>query len=574
MVIKKEVKKKKNNKNKTEKTRKKVLIVKRKTPMLKQKIKKRKLLKAVKKGILSKKKKTLKLTKKKLVKKTSKKKIVTKNKVSILKRKKPAKAAKSAKRKVVRAASPVLKTEIDTFSPKGLFKAKIKVVGIGGGGGSIVSEIGKSLNKATFMIADTDIRALKKKSGIKYFWFGEEFTHGLGTGVDPDLARNAAKKEKEKIAEFFKGQDIVVFIASLGGGLGSGATEVFIEAAKESDAITFGIFTLPFKFEGKKKEKIAKNALRKIRESLNISIAIPNEKIFKVIDNNTPIVQAFSIVNKNLADSLESLIDLIYSPGLINIDFADVSTILNGKGNLAFLNSVESSGKNRTEELMKKIIYNPLYQNNNFTAEKILFNIAGDNSLSMFEVEKISKSISEINPGAKIIFGVSKNSKLKNKIKATLLMAGPSKESNQLSHLPAEKENEKQKEEQLPKKPFLKEKKAKTAKTKRNKKNRKLSAEKKEERTPFVIPPALSELNRVPIVDVDILNQEKESSVLASKSDIESEEFFYGEKSIKKTIRRSALEIKKAEAIEENKRFLQEKEWEIPAFLRKVKPEH
>ncbi len=145
---------------------------------------------------------------------------------------KPKKIAKSVVKKVLP------KQQIAEFPAEALFKARIKVIGIGGGGGSIVSEIGRSLEKANFVIADTDIRALKKKSGIKYFWFGEEFTHGLGTGVNVDLAKQAAEGAKEKISQNFKDQDIIIFIASLGGGLGSGATQVFAEAAREFGACT------------------------------------------------------------------------------------------------------------------------------------------------------------------------------------------------------------------------------------------------------------------------------------------------------------------------------------------------
>ncbi|TSC94492.1 MAG: hypothetical protein CEN87_461 [Parcubacteria group bacterium Licking1014_1] len=440
-------------------------------------------------------------------------------------------ARRTTKIKLKRKKKPLKfrkKILIKKKAPETLFKAKIKIVGIGGGGGSIVSEIGKSLEKVNFVIADTDIRALKKKPGIKYFWFGQDFTHGLGTGVNPNLAREAAEKDKEKIAELFRGQDIVIFIASLGGGLGSGAVEVFAEAAKKFGGITFGIFTLPFKFEGKKKSSIAQKALKKVRELVNVSITISNEKIFKVINNDTPIVQAFSIVNKNLAASLESLIDLIYSPGLINIDFADLRTILKGRGNLAFFNTAESSGKDKAEKMIKKIIYNPLYQNNNFTAEKILFNVSGDSSLNMFEVEKISRSIADINPKAKIIFGVSKNPSLKKKIKAVLLMAGPAKSSNLRSRPAGKRKKEaplKEKEKKLP-----------VAKIKKNKKAKEI-----------ILVPFAPAFNKIPVMDTEILSQ------------------------VKKTIRRSALEIKKAEDLEEDKKILQEKEWEIPAFLRKVR---
>ena len=164
--------------------------------------------------------------------------------------------------------------------------------------------------------------------------------------------------------------------------------------------------------------------LRQLRKSLNVSITIPNERIFQVTDANTAITDAFSMVNKSLIESLESLIDLIYNPGIINIDFADLRAILRGRGSLAFLNTAEASGKDRADQVIQKILNNPLYQNNNFTVEKILFNVAGGGNLSMFEVDKISRAISQENQKAKIIFGISKSTKLKNKIKTTLLITG------------------------------------------------------------------------------------------------------------------------------------------------------
>lgn len=176
-----------------------------------------------------------------MAKPKKKKKPVAKRKKVI---KKPRNILVKKKKKPVRQPAQ----ETASFPAEAFFKAKIKVIGIGGGGGSIVSEIGRSLNKATFVVADTDIRAFKKRQGIKYFLFGQELTHGLGTGLNTDLAKQAAESEKEKIAALFRDQDIVIFIASLGGGLGSGATQIFAEAAKDFGGITFGIFTLPFKF--------------------------------------------------------------------------------------------------------------------------------------------------------------------------------------------------------------------------------------------------------------------------------------------------------------------------------------
>ncbi len=541
-------------------------------------------------NIASKKKKPIKVT----VKKNTKlHKVKTKPKAKLIKKLKSVKPIKrSVKKQVIKKI--VLKKKLKKVNPikyrkkitpakkktrvqeqktdfikEPFFKAKIKVIGIGGGGSSIVSEIGRSLNKATFVVADTDMRAFKKKAGIKYFLFGQKLTHGLGTGVNPDLGRMAAEQEKERIAHFFDDQDIVIFIASLGGGLGSGATQVFAEAAKNFNGITFGIFTLPFKFEGKNKYKIAVKALRELRKSLNVSITIPNERIFKIIEPNTAITDAFSIVNKNLIESLESIIDLIYSPGIINIDFADLRAILRGKGNLAFLNTAEASGKDRALDIAKKILHNPLYQNNNFTAEKILFNISGGGNLSMFEVDKISRSISDLNPKAKIIFGVSKNSKYKNKIKTTLLMTGGGTGGEAV--IPTVKTS--------PKKDLVEDKAKNILKVKVTQKDKPLHTEKKtkgiikkpkKDKVDIVKKEDTKE--KIPFIDtfapvfndMSFVNQSVEP-------DVKKLTVFEAPVNRKKAIRRSALDIKKAEELRESKQSLQEKEWEIPAFLRKAK---
>lgn len=441
--------------------------------------------------------------------------------------------AKPAKKRAAQTVAPEYQTEA-------LFKAKIKVIGVGGGGGSIVSEMGRTLEKATFVIADTDMRALKNKSGIKYFCFGEEYTHGLGTGVNVDIGRQAAESAKDRMGSFFEGQDIIIFVASLGGGLGSGATQIFADAARQFGGITFGIFTMPFKFEGRNKYKIAQNALKSLRKSLNVSLVIPNEKIFKVIDESTPITNAFSMVNKNLISSLESLIGLIYNPGIINIDFADLRTILKGRGNSAFLNTIEASGKDRVEKTCKGVFKNLLLQNSGFKAEKILFNVSGSENLSMFEIEKISSHISDLNPKAKIIFGISKSPKLGGRIKTTILMTGGGGQ------------NEPDEAAEAKKKP---DKSAKRILTGPSQSRRKASlvgkAPKKQIKAENIaIPRALD----IPVFEVPVPAPIMEP-VLSSK----------------KTIRRSALEIREAEDLQEKKKIAQEKEWEIPAFLRKVK---
>jgi|GEM_PF-146079 len=527
------------------------------------------------------------LHKKKRIFKAVRKQIkVRKFKKSIKKVKKIIKPIKTkpAKKIIKKSVATKQKTvqpqiELADSRDESLFKAKIRVVGIGGGGGSIVSEIGRSLEKASFIIADTDIRALKKKSAIKYFWFGENLTRGLGTGANPELAKKAAESVKEKLGGIFKDQDIIIFIASLGGGLGSGATQVFAEAAKSFGGITFGIFTLPFKFEGKNKNKIAQNALKTLRPLLNVSLAIPNEKIFKIIDADTPITEAFSIINKSLTGSLESLIDLIYNPGVINIDFADLRTILKGRGNLAFLNTIEESGKDRGDKICQRILSNPLLQREKLKSEKILFNVAGSDNLSMFEVEKISRHISEANPDAKIIFGISKNPKLKNKIKTTILMTGEGatykfadyqeetiKEEKEILHQDV---LEKTKLTDYKKKVKIIEKKHKKSQNKKTiKKGPKndSGSGKDDKNLPILRPPKKEEEVLIPIfgkvaypADLSAVNEKRLSVAEASQE------------SYKKAIRRSGLEIKKAQEQEEKKRMAQEKEWEIPAFLRRVK---
>lgn len=417
------------------------------------------------------------------------------------------------------------------FSADAFFKAKIKVIGVGGGGASIVSEIGRSLNKASFVVADTDTRIAKKRSGIKYFLFGSEMTHGLGTGMNPQLAYQAANQHKGKITEFSKGQNIIIFIACLGGGVGSAATQAFAEALEGFDGVTFGIFTLPFKFEGKAKYQIAMRSLAQLRKLLNVSITIPNENIFRVISEDTPITQAFSTVNKHLIESLESLIDLIYNPGIINIDFADLKAVLQGKGNLAFLNTAHASGKNRLAEIIGKTLHNPLYRANNFPVQRILFNIQGGGNLSMFEVDKISRAIADKHAGAKIIFGISKNSKYKNTIKATVLMTGPGRDL-----------------ELAPK--------AKKPKVQKHKKDssRKISRKKSEEEV-IQAEPVPIQFDELPVLRTIPVNH-LPAGLIKSSPD-------------KKTIqRRSALEAKKKQELEEQKASRQEEEWEIPAFLR------
>jgi cell division protein FtsZ len=307
-------------------------------------------------------------------------------------------------------------------------KTKIRMIGIGGGAGTIVSEIAARLPKATFVVANTDLKSLKTTSRKAVrFHFGQSLTRGLGTGMDAEIGRQAALADKEKIKKLFEGQDLCIFVVCLGGGTGSGAAPVFAKIAKDMNKLTFGIFTLPFKFEGEKKTEIAMEGLRNAKNYLNAFSVIPNERVFQVVSKATPLKQALSTINKSLSKSLEGLIETIYEPGLINIDFADFKTILDGHGKLAYLNTVEVARKKGQEQDlgMNEALNSPFYPYGIRGAKGVLFNIAGEKDLSLSEVNQISKTISDMAyPEAKIIFGIAEGQKYSNIIKTTVLANG------------------------------------------------------------------------------------------------------------------------------------------------------
>lgn len=302
-------------------------------------------------------------------------------------------------------------------------KIKIMVIGIGGGGGNIVSELSQKIKRGiSFFVADTDAKSLRGGSkNVRKLLLGKEITGGFGTGMDTELARKAAKKEKERIKNLIRNQDLVILISCLGGGVSSGASLVFAQVTQDLGVLSFGIFTLPFEFEGAEKMEIAKTSLRKLRKKLNAISVIPNERIFQIVNKKTIFKKALSALNEKLTEDLQNLLEVIEKPALINIDFADIKTIFEIPGNLAFLNSIESNFENNVEETIRKIVSCPLYSYGIKNARRVLLNIWGPNSLSLNQVGLISKSISDlVSKDAKIIFGISQNEK-SSKIKILLL---------------------------------------------------------------------------------------------------------------------------------------------------------
>ncbi len=412
-------------------------------------------------------------------------------------------------------------------------RTRIRVIGIGGGGGSIVSEIARNLKKVDFVVANTDFKALKEASKhAKVLQFGQKTTGGLGCGMDARIGQKAAKDDKSKIAKLFQGIDLCILVSCLGGGTGSGATPEFVRIGREAGTIVFGIFTLPFKFEGGKKSYLAKNSLEKLIPNLNAVSIIPNENIFKIIDKKTPLKEAFSAINGRLSENLRGLIEMIYLPGLINIDFADVRTILDGRGKLTYLNSAQAQGPNRIEEVLKGVLRSPLNEYDIRGAEKMLFNITAAQDIGMKEVEQISRTISDFNRRAKIIFGVSQDNNYKDKVRISLLAVGCGREARPKAGPSLAEKPKKKRRPEIKPKPKAKPKK-KILPTRRRAKSKKKSA----------------------AVFVPIAAQSDE------------------EEPAKALTRRNALDLRKevekvGEEMEEK-----DKKWDIPAFLRR-KPDN
>ena len=305
------------------------------------------------------------------------------------------------------------------------YRTRIRVVGVGGGGGNIISEIASRVQRVDFVAANTDSQALgTTPRKVKTFSFGHEFTKGLGCGMDSMLGEQAATTEKERIKKIFDGQDISIIVASLGGGTGSGSTPVFAEVAREFKNLTLGIFTMPFPFEGEKRKQLAEQALEKLKGSLNAYVVIPNKSIFRIVTEETPLGEAFSAVNRRLTDTIEGLIDMISVPGLINIDFADVKATLDGRGKLAYINSATASGSAKVQQALQEVLSSPISDYGAEGVERMLFNITGEKALKMYEVARVSKAISDYNPKARIVFGISCTPKFKDKIRITLFAVG------------------------------------------------------------------------------------------------------------------------------------------------------
>ena len=319
-----------------------------------------------------------------------------------------------------------MKLKKTKIKPKDLAFARIKVVGIGGAGSNAVSRMQNDIPRGVELIAiNTDVQDLHHCAAKKKIYIGRSLTRGLGTGMNPDLGRQAAEENRSDITDAIKDADMIFITAGFGGGTGTGAAPVVAEIAKELGILTVAIVTKPFSFEGGQRTRIAEEGLIRIRDKVDTLVTVPNDRVFSIISKDTSVLKAFEEVDRVLRDSVKGISELILTPGIINIDFADIKSILRDAGS-AMVGIGTASGQGRALKAADFAINSPLLEISIEGAKGVLFSISGRNDMKMSEINEIAQKISEhVDSSAKIIFGTYFDRKInKGQIKVTLIAAG------------------------------------------------------------------------------------------------------------------------------------------------------
>ena len=303
--------------------------------------------------------------------------------------------------------------------------ALIRVIGIGGGGSNAVNRmIRAEMMGVEFIACNTDAQALLQSDAPHKIRIGDKITRGLGAGGDPTIGQRAAEEDRDKIADAIADSDMVFITAGLGGGTGSGAAPVVAEIAKEQGALTIGVVTKPFSFEGARRKIVAEKAAEELKAKVDTLITIPNDRLRDVVQKNTSIVDAFRIVDDVLRQGVAGISDIITVPGLINLDFADVRTIMKDAGS-ALMGIGRATGDNRALEAARQAVASPLLEINIAGAQGILFNITGSSNLTLWEVTEAAEEIrAAADPEANIIFGTSFNERLGDEVMITVIATG------------------------------------------------------------------------------------------------------------------------------------------------------
>ncbi len=347
-----------------------------------------------------------------------------------------AKAVKKTKSAIQKkAAAPKQQTESKRVEMKNMSKQKdkadqvtvrIKAVGVGGGGGNAISRMFEDFPRGVELIAiNTDLQDLNQTNARKRIYIGKNLTKGMGTGMNPELGKQAAEENRAEITEAIKDADMIFITAGMGGGTGTGAAPVVAEIAKELGILTVGIVTKPFAFEGGQRARIAEEGIIRMRDRVDTLVVIPNDRIFSIINKDTSLMKAFEEVDKILRDSVRGVTELILNAGVINIDFADVKAIMRDSGS-AMIGLGVASGSGRAGKAASAAINSPLLETSVEGARGILLSISGRSDLKMHEINDIASAIAEsADPSAKIIFGTYQDRRLnKGQLKITLIATG------------------------------------------------------------------------------------------------------------------------------------------------------
>lgn len=303
--------------------------------------------------------------------------------------------------------------------------AKIKVIGVGGGGNNAVDRmISDNVQSIEFISVNTDYQALNSSKASIKIQLGDKLTRGLGAGGQPEVGRKAAEESCEEVSSAIAGADMLFITAGMGGGTGTGAAPIIAGLAREQGILTVGVVTKPFNFEGKKRMRNAIEGIEELKKNVDTLVVIPNQKLLEVIDKDTSLIDSFKKADEVLRQGVQGISDLISKPGMINLDFADVRTIMSNKG-VAHMGVGYASGKNKTETAAQMAINSPLLETSINGAKSVLISIAGDLNLGLFDTDIAANIIGEaIDPDAEIIFGTTINEELNDEVIVTVIATG------------------------------------------------------------------------------------------------------------------------------------------------------
>lgn len=305
------------------------------------------------------------------------------------------------------------------------YGATIKVIGVGGGGGNAVNQmVTDGVEGVEFIVANTDAQALDRSSAENKIQIGSKATRGLGAGARPEVGEAAAKESEQELTEALQGADMVFVTAGMGGGTGTGAAPVIAKIAKDSGALTIGVVTRPFSFEGPRRGKSAAEGLAKLKDNVDTLIVIANNNLLQIVDKKAPIMEAFKMVDDVLLQGVSGISDLITKPGIINLDFADVKTAMAGQGT-ALMGIGSASGENRAAEATRKAIASPLLEAKIEGATNVLLSVKGGADMSLFEAQEASETIAQASgTDVDIIFGTTIDMEMEGDLVVTVIATG------------------------------------------------------------------------------------------------------------------------------------------------------